>query len=198
MLFRVLCLLGGRLLNHVIFAARVFAEHGFARSSMAQVARDCGISKANIYHYYDSKDALLFDILDSYLRALRNRLAKLPLQGLPAEDKLRALLTETLLAYQGMDHEHKIQTEGIPLLQPEQQSILRAYQRDMVQQMSGVLQQIADPFLGEDPEKLRAATMSVYGMLNWYYMWNAQAKSDARRDYAELVARLTIGGVTAV
>ena len=46
-------------------AARVFAEEGFARASMNQLARACGISKANIYHYYDSKDALHFDILAS-------------------------------------------------------------------------------------------------------------------------------------
>ena len=42
-------------------AARVFASEGFDRASMAALAQDAGISKANIYHYYDSKDALLFD-----------------------------------------------------------------------------------------------------------------------------------------
>ena len=43
-------------------AARVFAQEGIARASMSHLARDCGISKANIYHYYDSKDALLYDL----------------------------------------------------------------------------------------------------------------------------------------
>jgi hypothetical protein len=32
-------------------------------------------------------------------------------------------------------------------------------------------------------------------MLNWYYMWNSGAGSDAREDYAELVATLTLNGV---
>ncbi|MGB7317185.1 MAG: helix-turn-helix domain-containing protein, partial [Planktotalea sp.] len=63
-------------------AARVFAEEGIARASMAQVAVAAGVSKANIYHYYDSKHALLFDILDSYLCALRDRLAGLDLNAL--------------------------------------------------------------------------------------------------------------------
>ena len=179
-------------------AARVFAENGFARASMAQVAQDCGISKANIYHYYGSKDALLFDILDSYLRVLRDRLAALPLKDLSPDDKLRALVRETLLAYRGMDHEHKIQTEGIPLLAPPQQSILKAYQRDMVRQMSDVLKEIAGQDLASNPEKLRAATMSIYGMLNWFYMWNASADEQARKDYAELVAKLALGGVSEI
>ena len=69
---------------HILkIAARVFADQGFARASMSQVAKDCGISKANIYHYYSSKDALLFDILDTYLSALRDRIIGLDLAGLP-------------------------------------------------------------------------------------------------------------------
>lgn len=178
-------------------AARVFAEQGFARASMAQIAQECGISKANIYHYYTSKDALLFDILDSYLSTLRDRLATVPDSG-PPEERFAALVKETLLAYDGMDHEHQIQTEGLPLLPKEQQDILKGYQRDMVNRVSAVLAEIAPDVFAKNKPKLRAATMSVFGMLNWYYMWNASADPAAREDYADLIARLTLGGVEAI
>ncbi len=178
-------------------AARVFAGQGIVRASMAQVARECGISKANIYHYYGSKDALLFDILDTYLSKLRDRLAGLPLDGCAPDEQLRMVLTQTLLAYDGMDHEHKIQTEGLPLLPPEQQEILKQYQRDLVALFSAILVANA-PDLAEDPAKLRAATMSVFGMLNWFYMWNPHADRAAREAYAGLLARLTLGGLAAV
>ncbi|MEQ9260987.1 MAG: TetR/AcrR family transcriptional regulator [Roseovarius sp.] len=176
-------------------AARVFAEHGFARASMAMVARECGISKANIYHYYPGKDALLFDILDSYLSALRDRVAGLPLAGLAPGEQLGRIVAETLLAYEGMDHEHKIQTEGIALLEPGQQEILKSYQRDMVAQMSGVVARIAPGVFEGEPRKLKATVMSVFGMINWFYMWNRSADRRAREEYAELVTRLTLKGV---
>lgn len=176
-------------------AARVFADQGFARASMVQVAQDCGVSKANIYHYYASKDALLFDILDSYLRSLRDRLAELPLTGLIPSEKLRLVIAATLQAYEGMDHEHKIQTEGIPLLGSEQQVVLKGYQRDMVQQMSGIIAATAPDVFDGEPAKLRATTMSVFGMLNWFYMWNTSAGRSARETYADLVAALTLDGV---
>jgi AcrR family transcriptional regulator len=176
-------------------AARVFAEHGFARASMSNVARECGISKANIYHYYASKDALLFDILDTYLSELRDRIRQLPVEGLDPADRLERIVSETLIAYEGMDHEHKIQIEGIALLAPEQKAILKAYQRDMVQEMSDVLADIAPSVFTEDPRKLRAAVMSVFGMINWFYMWNSSADKKAREDYAGLVTRLTLKGV---
>ncbi|MGC1498268.1 MAG: TetR/AcrR family transcriptional regulator [Sulfitobacter sp.] len=176
-------------------AAHVFAETGFARASMSQVAKDCGISKANIYHYYDSKDALLFDILDTYLLALRDRIMLLPLAGLAPDAQLRAIIVETLHAYDGMDDEHKIQTEGIPLLNTQQQAILKGYQRDMVRQMSDVMVAIAPTVFGDDTQKLRSTVMSVFGMLNWFYMWNKSADDKARSEYGDLVTRLTLSGV---
>lgn len=178
-------------------AARVFAEQGFARASMAQIALECGISKANIYHYYSSKDALLFDILDSYLATLRDRLKSVSTAG-TAPERFTALVRETLLAYEGMDHEHQIQTEGLPLLPEEQQEILKGYQRDMVGLFSAVLAEIAPDVFTGDKRKLHATTMSVFGMMNWFYMWNRSANSQAREDYAGLVAKLTLGGVTSI
>lgn len=179
-------------------AAQVFADSGFARASMAQVAKACGISKANIYHYYDSKDALLFDILDSYLSALRDRIKGLPLDGLEPVEQLRLIMTETLLAYEGMDDEHKIQTEGLPLLAKPQQDILKGYQRDLVTQLSGVIAALAPDVFDGDRRKLHGTVMSVFGMLNWFYMWNGTANHQARRDYAELVTGLTTQGLRGV
>lgn len=176
-------------------AAAVFAEQGFARASMSDVARDCGISKANIYHYYESKNALLFDILDTYLCALRDRLLALPLDDVSPDQQLRLVIVEVLLAYEGMDNEHKIQTEGIPLLDHRQQQVLRNYQKDMVGLMSDILKNVSPQTFSGDSQVLRSTVMSVFGMLNWFYMWNSNADSAARYEYAEIVTALTMNGV---
>lgn len=104
-------------------AAQQFAAQGYAHASMAQVSEACGISKANIYHYYPSKTALLFDILNSYLSELRDRVCGLAEQGLSPDERLRALTAEVLLAYEGMDALHKIQTESLHLL-PDRKSVV--------------------------------------------------------------------------
>ncbi|MDJ0614242.1 MAG: TetR/AcrR family transcriptional regulator [Rhizobiaceae bacterium] len=176
-------------------AAAVFAEQGFARASMSEIAKDCGISKATIYHYYESKNALLFDILDTYLSALRDRIFSLSLNGLPPRERLRRVIAECLLAYEGMDNEHKIQTEGIPLLDHKQRETLRGYQRDMVKLMGDILTSTAPQTFRNNSKVLRSTVMSVFGMINWFYMWNSNADSDERRAYAELVTTLTINGI---
>ncbi|MEQ3676874.1 TetR/AcrR family transcriptional regulator [Pseudophaeobacter sp.] len=176
-------------------AAKVFAEAGYDRASMTQLARQCGISKANIYHYYDSKEAVLFGLLDTYLCELRDRVCGVDLNGVSPDDRLRRVVAEILLAYQGADDEHKVQSGAMGALPEEQQKLLRAYQREMVQFLSDTLKAVAPEVFEENDEKLRSATMSVFGMLNWYYMWNSGAGSAAREDYAELVATLTLNGV---
>ena len=113
------------------------------------------------------------------------------------QGSLEALCAEILNAYEGMDDEHKIQTEGIPLLPEDQQSILKGYQRDMVRHMEAFLS-AATESLQSDTETRRAATMSVFGMLNWFYMWNTHKVADGRAAYAKTVAAITMGGVQAL
>ena len=175
-------------------AAKVFADEGFDRASMNRIAAECGISKANIYHYYAGKDVLLYDLLDEYLRELRDRICVAPAPDQTAEDRLRATIAEVLRAYQGADDHHKVQISASAALPEEQQQALRVYQRDMVRYLSGILRDIA-PELATDKTRLRSVTMSVFGMLNWYYMWNTGAGAAARDDYVALVADLTLDGL---
>ncbi|WP_422049832.1 TetR/AcrR family transcriptional regulator [Shimia sp.] len=177
-------------------AAKVFAAEGFDRASMTVLAKACGISKANIYHYYSGKDALLFDVLDSYLRALRDRVCGLALGELAPEAQLRALLREILLAYQGADDEHRVQSSGIARLPEAEQQVLRGYQRDMVAVMKKVVAANAPALFAEDAAHLHETTMSIFGMLNWYYMWQSAADEAARLRYADMVADLLLNGIT--
>ena len=176
-------------------AAKVFADQGFDRASMSLLAKECGISKANIYHYYDSKDAILYDILETYLRKLRNRICNVDTHGMTPEQKLHTAVREILLAYQGADDEHRVQISGMSALSDDQQKLLRGYQRDLVSFVSGILRDVSPDVFDGQTARLRAATMSVFGMLNWYYMWNTGAGSAAREDYADLVSTLTVHGL---
>ena len=47
-------------------------------------------------------------------------------------------------------------------------------------------------------DTLRAATMTAFGILNWFYMWHRPGKGLSRRDYAALAARFVAGGVAAL
>lgn len=179
-------------------AAGVFAGEGYDRASVAQVAVACGVSKANLYHYYASKDDILFDILDSYLSELRDRVTGLDIEWVQPRVAFERTVRDILLAYEGSDDEHRLQSNGLGHLTPERQKTLKGYQLDIVRHMDGLIEALAPEKFGDDAGKLRSVTMSVFGMLNWFYMWNPNADERSREAYANTVCRLTLGGLKGV
>ena len=177
-------------------AAKVFAETGFDRASMSQLAADCGISKASVYHYYASKQALLFDILDHHLESLFQRLVDLDADT--AQERLNVMLREILLAYRGADDEHRLQINAMGQLPQQEQERLKARQKEIVALMRDVICEAGPAELAGDKRKLHAVTMSVFGMLNWFYMWNRDDSEAARIDYGELVGQLLQNGFSGV
>lgn len=167
-------------------AAAYFARHGFDRASMSGTAREIGVSKALIYHYYDSKEALLFDILEAHLAALTNVVEERAPKG------LRVLIAAILDSYEDADAEHKLQLESLSALPDDLQAPLLAAQRYLVEAMTTAIDAVKP---GLEPDRLRAATMTVYGILNWFYMWHRPGKGMSRQTYAELAADFVEGGL---
>jgi TetR/AcrR family transcriptional regulator len=58
-------------------AQALFAEQGFDAVSMSAIAEKAGVSKANIFHHFSSKNALYLAVLGSACRESRTRLEML-------------------------------------------------------------------------------------------------------------------------
>lgn len=172
-------------------AAAYFATHGFDRASMTGAAKSCGVSKALIYHYWASKEDLLYDILDEHLAELVEVVEAARSEG------MRGLIRVILEAYADADAEHKLQLDALSVLPEDKQVPLIGAQRRLVETMSDAVLQEA-PQLAENPDRLRAATMSVFAVLNWFYMWHRPGKGLSRDAYAELAADFAIGGLKAL
>lgn len=182
--------------SHILdTAAKLFATEGYDRVSMAKLAEACGISKANIYHYYDSKEAILFDALETYLVGLRDRICGLELEGLAPEEALYHVIREILMAYDGSDEIHRVQTNNMSSLPPEQRGALKKVQRDLVTFVSDVVERNGPEVFVYDLVKLRGTTMSIFGMLNTYYLWQRGASHEDREAYALLVTDIVMRGV---
>jgi len=82
--------------EHILDAALgLIASHGAAKMSMRMLAKECGLNVAAIYHYFESKDALVAAVVDE--RRYGARLAEVPEidPALPAADRL-ALMFQTI------------------------------------------------------------------------------------------------------
>src|SRR5204862_6819570 len=53
-------------------AAQIFRDRGYDATSVSDIARALGMTKAGLYHYFDSKEALLFEIMTYGLERVRD------------------------------------------------------------------------------------------------------------------------------
>jgi AcrR family transcriptional regulator len=176
-------------------AAGFFADTGYDRAAMSQLAVACGISKASIYHYYDSKEALLFGILDHHLTELLKCIQTVDTSSTDTDLNLRSLVQALLKAYRGADSEHRLQLEAMRYLPAEQQKHLADIQRKIVQYFSNAVRAIDPDLFTDRPEDLRPVTMSLFGMLNWFYLWHQPGKGMIREEYADLATNILMGGL---
>ncbi|MCA1371014.1 TetR family transcriptional regulator [Bradyrhizobium sp. BRP14] len=178
-------------------AAAVFADIGMEKASMSMIASHSNVSKALLYHYYPSKDALIFDIVRTHLTELLGAIEAADSPNQPAKDRLRLLVKTVLKNYEGADNEHKVQLNGTSALSPEQRSELRAIERQIVKRFSAVIYEI-NPDLSKNRPLLTPVTMSLFGMMNWVYMWFRPNGPITREEYADIATTLILEGVKAV
>lgn len=182
----------------LLTAANVFATQGMEKASMSQIAQEAGVSKSLLYHYYPSKGALIFAIIHSHLAILDEALEKADDPSLPPEPRLQKLVMTVLDSYRGADDQHKVQLNAGPALSEEQKAEIVAIERRIVRHFSNALKAI-HPKL-EDPERplLMPVTMSLFGMMNWVYMWFKEGGPISREDYAKVATTLILEGVKKV
>jgi TetR/AcrR family transcriptional regulator len=175
-------------------AAIAFARDGYDRASMAGLAAECGVSKALLYHYYASKEALLFGILSNHLEVLVEVVESADDAGLDAQERLGRLVAALLDAYRDADAEHKVQIDALRLLPEAEQVELKALERRLVAIFAEAIRKV-EPGAFEDGRLLKPVTMSLFGMLNWFYMWFREDGAVSRGEYAALATKMLISGV---
>ena len=86
-----------RRVNEILrVAAEVVAERGYSAASLDEVADRLDLAKASLYHYFDSKQALVSACLDTAAAEVERRLAAIAAEGGSATEVLRRLIIEQL------------------------------------------------------------------------------------------------------
>lgn len=172
--------------------AELFAQFGYSGTSITMIAEACGVSKALLYHYYPDKEAVLFDILSRHLEELVDVVEQAAATSADPRQRVRAIAQALLEAYRDADAEHQVQIASLRLLPEARQERLRVLERSLVTVLSDALA-AALPGIGRGAA-LKPLTMSMFGMLNWHYLWFREGGGMTRGDYARFVSELILTG----
>ena len=108
------------------------------------------------------------------------------------------LVGVVLEKYRGADDAHKVQLVGTAALSRSSASEIRAVERRIVRHFSKVLRRSTPTSTSPERPLLMPVTMSLFGMMNWVYMWFRDGGPITREDYAEVATTLILEGIKAV
>ena len=179
-------------------AARLFARHGYTGAPIAELAAACGLSKSLLYHYYGSKDAILFAVMDGHMAELLEVVDTPPAADLAPVDAWQAFAEALLTRYAGAADSQKVLLYDLDHLAADGRAEIVARQRRLIAAAEAKLAAAAADTAGLAPTraKLRAQVMLFFGMINWSHTWFDPAHGLSRAELARQAADTALNGLT--
>ena len=180
-------------------AAACFARQSYPATSMNDIAAACGTSKARLYHYHESKEAILFDLLDRYTQKLLVIIGQVQAtahrQALDERATLHELVRAFLREYETSATRHAALLGSTQFLGEEQREVILNRQRDVVSAVTRFLRRAYPERVNKRNET--AAAMTLFGMINWTFTWLRPGGPLSYADFAEEVIALLDHGLDA-
>jgi len=175
-------------------AAQIFRDRGYDATSVSDIARTLGITKAGLYHYFESKEALLFEITAYGLDRVRDEVI-VPARALrDPEARLRQLvIRHASIATQGRGAIAQLVDEVRALPPPARKRVeerMRAY-FDLIR---GTLVELRSAGRLRDVDPT-VATFSLIGTILWLPRWFRQNGRLSREQVANEIANIALGGL---
>ena len=180
----------------LLAAAKLFAERSFEATSITEIATAAGLSKAGIYHYFDSKTDILRTMLIEHLDVVSEIVdTALNTSDAPREKFLR--LTEALIenyTRPSSRSQHIVLVNDIACLPAKDREFVVSAERRIIRATERLLQSLF-PQLIEHSIFMQPITMLYFGMINWTDTWFSDKGRLTPRELAALVAELILNGI---
>jgi len=151
-------------------AARIFRDRGFDATAVSDIARALRMTKAGLYHYFPSKEAMLFEIMRFGLERMEAEVIGPASRVRDPEARLRQMLmqhariiTRAEGAVAQLFHEQRA-------LSPVMRKVVNELERRYFHLVRATLKEIRKAGRLRDVE-LSVAALSLIGMIQWLPRW---------------------------
>jgi TetR/AcrR family transcriptional regulator, cholesterol catabolism regulator len=167
-----------RLAKVLEHAAHIFCEKGYEGASMRDLSRAAGMSLAGLYHYFASKEELLYLIQKHTFRTIIERLNERLKTASDSEQRIRVFIENHLEYFLANKEAMKVLTHEDETLKNGRGAEIRAIKREYYKICLQLLEDLRrTKGLQCSP---RLAVLALFGMVNWIYTWhNPRVDADA-------------------
>jgi AcrR family transcriptional regulator len=178
-------------------AAALIARKGFEATSMRDLGKAMDASLAGLYHYFSSKEDLLFQLqLRTFTALLEAQEEVAALPGTP-EERFARLITGHLQFYEQHTNELKACTFELESLSGKAYETVEAIRRQYYRLMTAAVADVIGgaPSNGKETRRSRHATLFVFGMLNWIFTWYEPSRHGTVEQIGQEMRDLVLNGL---
>jgi len=177
-------------------AALIFQEKGYNAASMQDIADAVALKKGSLYHYVDSKQEILFALLNEALDLILERLQFVAAQDISPEQKIRqatrayfsfladnpSLSSVLLLEYRSLEEKYK------KLHIPRRDQVDQLWREFILEGMDQGDFHISEPGL---------VSKALLGVLNWTITWYREDGPMSAEQISDQFTELFLAGMLA-
>jgi len=176
-------------------ACELFARQSYMRASIAELADACGLSRGALYHYFQSKEAILFAILDAHVRRMIADVETAIASKAVTSDQFRAVIRAIVELNARSANEQRLILNDLSFLSHSEQATIKSLERQIVDIVSDLLIRLDKQ--GKIVKRTKKIyTMMLFGILNFSHTWFDPAGGIAPTEFADMVVDLFLHGFT--
>ena len=174
-------------------AAKVFNEKGFLETSIVDIASAAKISKGGIFHYFPTKNEILYHILNEYMDVVLEGLDENLKNIETGSSRIQFIISRHIDLYDKNTAEAKLLLHEAHNLPLKKFKIIAEKEKKYFQMVADILSDFLNHSTSK--EKLTGITFTLFGMLNWIYSWYSPRGPLTPKELSEMIYNIFTKGV---
>jgi AcrR family transcriptional regulator len=177
-------------------AAALIARKGFDVATMMDVAHACGTSKSHLYHYFPSKEELLYAIVHEHITQQARELKRIVAMPGSAEERFTLFVDSFVQGAARSRNEHIMLMNDLKFLPKAQREYIRTLEVEMTDMTEGLLREINPELMAQERVQTPYALM-LFGMMIWTFTWYRRTGPIPPKELAQRISELFVNGFKA-
>lgn len=173
-------------------SASLFARQGFAATSISDLAKSCACSRSRLYHYFDSKEALLREILTTHVDSLLGQCREVSSSRSAPRERFLQLAKKFMEIYAVSRDRHVVMLTCLDVLPPDHRDEVISKQKQLIAFVRDALLELRPKKRSRNSANVDA--MLFFGMINWTYTWYSADGAVSPEDLAERAVETFLDG----
>ena len=175
-------------------ALEMFVAKGYDQTALSQIAKELGLTKAGLYHYFSSKEDLLFFVHERHMNRVYNPILEASQKISDPEERIVYFIRNYTLKAMTRDASARVLIHETNNLKTENRQKITVLWRNGLDLIRNALSEMEAQGKIDKINKNFAA-FALLGMCSWTFYWFDYERQESGEELADTYVRVFLKGV---